>query len=183
MSQPMSKRTRTIASAIAAGALLAVPAAALATPGHHGKSHKAKSHKRMADCTRTQSVGFSVTGTLVAVTPDVAGTDASEATVTLKVRSANSHARRSGDIADQDAAKRGVQVRGADFTVPAGDAFMLRLRGYEGTDTPSVGDRVKIKGRIVRTKRKCAAPGTSLADRYGAIDVRRVTISDRDPDA
>ena len=55
-----------------------------------------------------------VAGTLVSVTPDDPATAASEATVTLTVTNANSHARRSGDIADQDAVKKGVQVKGAD---------------------------------------------------------------------
>ncbi|HTN23668.1 MAG TPA: hypothetical protein VL120_06740, partial [Solirubrobacteraceae bacterium] len=107
----------------------------------------------------------------------------SEATVTLTVLHGNSAAKRSGDIADQNATKPGTQIRGAEFTVPAGDAFVLKLHGYQGTDTPSVGDRVKVNGRIARTSKKCATAGASIADRLGAIDVRRVTISDRDPDA
>jgi hypothetical protein len=41
---------------------------------------------------------------------------------------------------------------------------------------------VKVSGRIARTKKRCAAEGTSTADRYAAPDVRRVTISDRDAD-
>ena len=64
------------------------------------------------------------------------GDPASEATVTLTLTNANRHARRSGDIVDQDAAKKGVQPRGFVYTVAAGDAFKLRLHGYEGTDTP-----------------------------------------------
>jgi hypothetical protein len=175
----MNKQTRGLAAAVAAGALLAVPvtgqAAKPSKPGKRGSS--------AASCTKPHNVGFRVTGTLVSVTADDPTTPASEATVTLTVRSANRHARHSGEIADQNAARRGVQVRGASFTVPAGDAFVLRLRGYEGTDTPSVGDRVKVHGRIALTKRRCAPAGTSIADRLGAVDVRRVTISDRDPDA
>jgi hypothetical protein len=182
MNQTMSKRTRTIASAIAAGAVLAVPAAALATPGN-GHANNGKANKGAAACAKTHTVGFSVRGTLVAVTADNPATPASEATVSLKVLGANHNARVSGDIADQDAVKPGIQIRGADFTVPAGDAFTLRLRGYQGTDTPSVGDLVKVNGRIARTSKKCAPAGTSIADRFGAIDVRKVTIHDRDPDA
>lgn len=180
MNPTITKHTRTLAAAVAAGALLAVPAAALAAKGDHGHS---KSHKGAAACTKTHSVGYSLTGTLVAVTADDAATPASEATVTLKVLHGNNAARRSGDIADQDATKPGTQVRGAEVTIPATDAFVLRLHGYQGTDTPSVGDRVKVKARIATTSRKCAAAGTSIADRFGAIDVRRVTVSDRDPDA
>lgn len=173
------KHTRTLASVAAAGALLALPVTGQAAkPAVTGKDRA-----NAARCATAQTVGFSLTGTLVSVTADDPATPAGEATVTLTVRSANSHARRSGEIADQDAAKKGVQVRGATFTVPAGDAFELRLRGYEGTDTPSAGDRVKVHGRIAVTKKRCAPAGTSVADRLGAIDVRRVTISDRDPDA
>jgi len=169
----MSKTLRTIATLVAACALFAVPATALAAKGGKGK---AKS------CAKTPKVGYQVTGTLVSVTADVPATPASEATVTLTVTSANSHARNSGEIADQDAVKKGVQVVGATYTVPAGDAYVLKLDGYEGTDTPSPGDLVKVSGRIARTKKRCAAANTSSADRYAAPDVRRVTISDRDAD-
>ena len=119
----------------------------------------------------------------MSATADDPATPASEATVTLTVTSANSHARNSGEIADQNTNRKGVQVKGAPYTVPAGDAFTLKLNGYEGTDTPSVGDKVKVSGRIKVTKKKCAPAGASTADRYAAPDVRRVAISDRDPDA
>ena len=181
MSPTISKHARTLAAAVAAGAMLAVPAAALAAKGDHGKSNAHKTTP--AKCAKTHTSGYSLVGSLVAATADDPATPASEATVTLKILSGNSAAKRSGDIADQDATKPGVQIRGAEFTVPAGDAFVLRLHGYQGTDTPSVGDRVKVNGRIARTSKKCATAGASIADRLGAIDVRRVTISDRDPDA
>lgn len=45
-----------------------------------------------------------------------------------------------------------------------------------------MGDKVKVSGKIVLTKKKCATAGMSTADRYGAVDVRKVTISDRDLD-
>lgn len=178
---PALKHTRTFASVVAAGALLAVPAAALAhQSAKHPNAHSnANATKHAAKCAKTHSVGFSVRGTLVSVTADNPATPANEATVALKVLGANRHARQSGDIADQDATKPGIQVRGADFTVPTTDAFILKLRGYQGTDLPSAGDLVKVNGRIARTSKKCAAAGTSTADRYGAIDVRRVTIFER----
>jgi hypothetical protein len=183
MNLPKPTQGRSIASVIAAGAMLAAPAAALAhKPGDHANKGKTKAQKSAAACAKTHDVGFSLRGTLVSVAANDPATPANEATVTLTIASANHHARQSGDIADQDATRRGVQVRGATFTVPATDAFNLRLRGYEGTDTPSVGDAVKVNGRIARTKRHCAPAGTSTADRYGAIDVRRVTLRDRDAD-
>ncbi len=173
----MTKNARTLTAGITAAALLAVPVTVQAAkPDNRGNDRSA------ARCAKAHAVGFSLTGTLVSVTADDPATPASEATVTLTVRSANSHVRRSGEIADQNADKKGVQVRGAQLTLPAGDAFVLRLKGYEGTDTPSAGDRVKVHGRIARTKKRCAPAGTSLADRLGKVDVRTVTISDRDAD-
>ena len=133
-------------------------------------------------CERTPMVGYSVSGTLVSATADdPATTEVFEGSVTITVTEANGHARRSGEIADQDATMEGVQVAGATYTV-SGDAFKLRLNEYDDLDTPSPGDPVKVIGRIPRTRAKCAAEGTTLADRYGAPDVRKVTISDADPD-
>ncbi len=164
----MTKNARTIAALTAAGAVLALPATVAAqrpdNPGQQGRERS---------CQNVRTVGYQVSGTLVTATAS---------SVTMTVRSANGHARKSGEIADQDATRRGVQVRGATISVPV-TAATLRLRGYEGTDTPSAGDRVRVSGRVPLQKRKCAAAGTSVADRYGAPQIRRVTISDRDPDS
>jgi hypothetical protein len=174
----MLKTVRTIAALAVAGALLAVPATGLAAKGGQGKSQgTAKS------CKKAPSVGYIVKGTLVSATPDDPGTtDVSEASVTITVTSANSHARKSGELVDMDLATEGVQVAGATYTVPAGDAYVLKLHGYEGTDTPSPGDTVRIGGRIPRTKSRCAPEGTSTATRYGTPDVRGVAIWDVDAD-
>lgn len=177
----MLKNARTIALLVAAGSLLAAPAAGLAAKG--GKSATAKG-KAKACTTKTHSVGYQVRGTFVsAVADDPATTDVNEATITLKITSSNSHAAKSGEIADQNATKKGVQVKGATMTVAATDTFTLKLNGYEGTDTPSVGDRVKVSGSIKLTKKICAPAGTSTADRYMAPDVKKVTLTDRDADA
>ncbi len=168
---------KTITAMVAAGALLAAPAAGLAAKGEN------KGKGKTQRCAKVSGLGYQVGGTLVSVTADNPATPASEATVTLKVTSANAHARKSGEIADQNATKKGVQVKGATYTVAAGDAYTLKLNDYEGTDTPSVGDRVKVSGTIKLTKKSCAPAGTSTADRYAAPDVKRVTISDRDADA
>jgi hypothetical protein len=158
----MLKTIRTISTLAVAVALFAVPATAVAAKGGQGKSQgKTKS------CEKKHSVGYQVTGTLVSVTQDdPTTTDVSEASVTLTVTHANSHARKSGEL------------EGATYTVPADDVdgFVLKLNGYEGTETPAAGDRVKVKGRIAREKPRCAAEGTSVADRYAAPHVRRVTI-------
>jgi hypothetical protein len=176
------KHARTLATVVAAGALLTLPAAGIAAkPAGAGKPAAAGKGKSKG-CAKTRSVGYTVSGTLKSFTADDPATPVSEATVTLTVTNANRHARLSGDIADQDAAKPGVQAKGFEYTVPATDAFKLRLNGYEGTDTPSLGDRVHVVGKVPLTKARCAADGTSVADRYGAVDVRRVAIGDRDAD-
>jgi hypothetical protein len=100
--------------------------------------------------------------------------------VTLTVTSANRHARNSGELADQDAERKGHQVVGATYTVPV-NADVLKL-GNDGAAVPSVGDRVKLKGRVALTNKRCAGEGTSTADRYDIPDVTRVTISDREPE-
>ena len=179
------KYARTLATVVAAGALVGLPASGVAAkPAGAGKpAGKAKPVKAAKGCAKTHKVGYVVSGTFVSATADDPATPASEATITIKVTNANSHARKSGDIADQDLVKDGVQVKGAPYTVAAGDAYKLRLNGFEGTNVPALEDRVHITGRIPLTKKRCAPTGTSVADRYGAVDVRRVTVSDRNPAA
>jgi hypothetical protein len=174
------KHARTLASLVAAGALLAVPATGIAAkPATKGKPTTSKSSKCKA-----LSMPYQVSGTFVSGIADDAATPmVNESSVTLLVTSANLHARQSGEIADQNATKKGMQVKGATMTVTANpDAFTLKLNGYEAPDTPSVGDRVKVSGKVALTRKRCATAGTSTADRYGAVDVRKVTLSDRDPD-
>ena len=176
----MLKHTRTLAALVAGGALLALPAIGLATPGNsngHGNGQgSAKSCK-------VKKVGFVVRGTLVSYTADDATTPVNDAVVTMTVTGGNKHARRSGELADMDSVKAGVQVKGGTYVATAAaDAFNLKLNGYEGADTPSAGDTVQVIGKIALTKKRCAADGTSLADRYGDTNINRVKISDRDPD-
>jgi hypothetical protein len=182
----MLKTIRTIVAVAVAAALVVVPATALAAKGGHGKG-KGKSHSKAQskakNCAKTGTRGFQLTGTLVSMTADdPLTTDASEATLTLTVTAANRHARNSGELEDQNADRKGMQVVGATYTVPAGDAFVLML-GDDGTAVPSEGDRVKVKGRIAFTKKRCAAEGASTADQYATPDVTRVKISDPEPEA
>ena len=180
----MLKNTRMITAFVAAGALLAAPAVGLAAKGGNSATAKAKG-KAKACATKSVGMGYQVGGTLVSVVPDnPATTDVNEMVVTMTVTSANAHAAKSGEIADQNATKKGVQAKGATMTLTAADdAYTLKLNGFEGTDTASPGDRVKVSGKIKLTKKRCAPAGTSTADRYAAPDVKRVTISDRDADA
>ena len=69
---------------------------------------------------------------------------------------------------------------GETYTVATTDVLKL---GNDGAAVPSVGDRVKVKGRVALTKKRCADEGATLEDRYQAPDVKRVTISDREPAA
>jgi hypothetical protein len=174
----MLKAARTIAALALAAALAVVPASALAAKGGHGK---AKGKGKAKSCAKALTRGFQLTGTLVSMTADDAATaDSSEATLTLVVTSANQHARNSGELEDQNADRKGVQVVGATYTVPAGDAFVLML-GDDGAAVPSEGDRVKVKGRIAITKKRCAAQDAATADRYATPDVTRVKVSDSAP--
>jgi hypothetical protein len=166
-----------LASLVAAGALLAAPAAGIAAkPAGKGKPAK-------ANACAAHNMPFNVSGTFVSGTADDPMTADNEGTITLTVTNANRHARNSGEIADQNLARKGVQVRGATYTVTTADAYVLKANGYEGTDTVSPGDKVNVRGKVALTRKRCATAGTSVADRYGAVDVRRVTISDRDADA
>jgi hypothetical protein len=169
----MLNKTKSLALLIAAGALLALPATGTAAGKGKGESKR---------CEKAPKVGYKVSGTLESVTADDESTEAFEGSVTLTVTRANGHARRSGDIPDQDPSQEGVQVAGATYTV-SGDAYKLMLKGYEDADTPSAGDPVHVVGRIPRTRAKCAPEGTTLADRFGTADIRQVSIKDADPDA
>ena len=162
---------RKIGLLLAALVLAATPAVAEAGKGK-GKSGSHCTVKR----------GFTVRGTLESFTADDGSTQADEEEITITVTGANRHARRSGELADQDASKPGVQVKGATYSV-SGDPFKYKLVGYTGGDTPSTGDKVKLVGKILYTKKRCAPEGTSLEDRYGDVDVRRVKIKDADPDS
>ena len=180
----MHHPTRLLVTLATTGALLALPVASQADQGKGKSKAQTKSQKGAAKrCAKTPKVGYNVSGTLVSLTADNPATPANEGTVTITVTGANAHARNSGEIADQNATAKGVQVAGATYTVPTTDAYTLTLDGYEGADTPSAGDAVTISGKVAVTKKKCAASGTSTADRYATPDVRRVTVSDRDPDA
>ena len=175
----MLKHTRTVAALVASGALLAIPATGVAGNGHGNSNGHGSNH----GCQHVKKVGYSVRGTLVSYTADDATTAVNEAEVMMTVTGANSHARKSGELTDQDLVMPGTQVKGGSYTVSAADdAFVVKLNGYEGPDTPSLGDKVKVNGKIPLTKKRCAPAGTSVADRYGEPNIKKVMISDRDLD-
>jgi len=164
---------------IAAGALLAIPAVGQAHhKGGHSKGGKGKS------CAEKPTVdkGFVVKGTLVNYTADNPATTGNETSVEITVTGANRHARVSGELKDTNATKRGVQVAGQPYKVDAGgsDPFGVRLSGYETGEAPAAGDKVRIVGKIAVRRKKCADKDATLAERYGAVNIRRVKIIDAD---
>ncbi len=162
------KHARMLGSLVAAGALLAAPAAGLAAKPA-AKTPKPNSCKAV-------KAPFVVSGTFVSA-------DVAAGTITMTVTGANRHARHSGELADQSATKKGIQVKGATMVLSATpDTFVLKSNGYEAPDTPSAGDKVKVRGTVALTKKRCAPANTSTADRYGAVDLKTVTLTDRDAD-
>ena len=153
----MIRSIRLIGLVAVAVAVALVPATAVAkNDGTHGKSCDVKNR------------AFVVKGTLVSTTAD---------SVTLTVTRANRHARRTGELVDTDAGTEGTQVTYSS----ASDEYKLVLSGYDGAaDTPSAGDKVRVKGKIAYTKKRCAPEGTSVEDRYGDVNVKRVKLIDKD---
>ena len=169
-----------------AGAVMAVPAVSEA---HHRAGHTQGPNPGGGICTTKPDVnkGYVVTGTLVSggYTPDNPTTPmVNETSVAITVKNANRHARVSGELDDQNATKAGVQVKGDSYTVnssgtPA-DLFTVKLSGYEAMESPGTGDKVRIAGKVAVKRKRCAPAGTSVADRYGAVNVKRVRIIDAD---
>jgi hypothetical protein len=178
----MTRTFRLLTLLVAACALLVAPAVGQAhhKPGHtkgpkSGQPSSKRCHKP------AKNVGFVVRGTLTSFTADNSVTPANEASVSITVTGANRHARHSGELVDTDPGTPGTQVQGGPYTVSgATDPFKVKLVDFEVGEAPAAGDSVKINGKVARTKAKCAAPGTSLADRYGDVNVRKVVIHDAD---
>ena len=176
------KRLRTIALLVGAAALLAVPTVGQANHGSpHGKAKgKAKAQGKAKGKSGDRCVvrkGFVVKGTLVSYTPDGPAAGNQE-TVTITVTRANRHARNSGDLDDSGPSNN---LAGTQYTVPTSDEFDVQLTDYEANEAPGIGDRVRIVGKVPVTKKKCVtSPNTTLADRYGTVNVRKVKIVDAD---
>jgi hypothetical protein len=168
----LTKRIQTLALLVAAGALLAVPA--LGEAAHkpsHSPGTKGKRCKKP-----TVNKGFVVKGTWVSYTADNPATPANEGTVTITVTKANRHARVSGDLVDGNA-----QLAGVQYTVPTSDPFKVTLSEYEANEVPGPNDRVRISGKVPVTKKACATPQqTTVADRYGTVNVKKVAFTEVD---
>jgi hypothetical protein len=176
----VNKTIRLLALLVAAGALLVAPPVGQAhhKPDHTKGPKNGQPHSQHCKKPATK-VGFVVRGTLTSFTADDPVTPANEASVSITVTGANRHARNSGELVDTDPATPGTQVQGGPYSVSgAADPFKVKLVDFAAGEVPAAGDPVKIIGKVARTKAKCAAPGTSLADRYGDVNIRKVVIHD-----
>jgi len=165
-------KTTRITAVLAAAAVVAVPVAADAHKGgrHHGNHGKHGKH--------VVNKGFVVTGNLKqnGFSPDTAD-PGNQAVVEITVKNANKHARRSGELGDQNASKKGVQVRGGTYKLDNDDDFFRVVRsGYEPGEEPGEGDKVRITGKIPYTRDK----SLTVSDRYGEPNIRRVKLVDSD---
>ena len=150
---------------LAIGALAAAPIAGAEHKTDHSPGSKSQTCKKPI-----VKKAFIVKGTL---NKPPAGS-----TVDITVNRANRHARKSGEIADQDPATDGVQVSGADYVVDSAGAT-LKLSGYKAGENPEAGDKVRIIGKVPVTRRKCDADATT-DERYGAPNLKKVKIIDKD---
>ena len=171
------KRIQTIALLTAAVALLAVPAIGQAhktgAQHNHGKSNGKGKGKTRDRCTVNK--GFVVRGTLLSYTADDSNQAGNQETVTITVTKGNRHARNSGELASPDS----NPLPGVQLTVPTSDDFDVQLEGHEPNES-LVGDAVRIVGKVAVERKKCAELGDTLADRYGAVNIRKVKIVDAD---
>ena len=152
------KKAHTFALLLSLAGLAAIPAGVATASPHPNQRCKHPTVKR----------SYVVTGTLVSWD----GT-----TVEITVRNANHAARYSGKLADQNPSKKGVQVRGGDYSVNHnGDSFQTYFSGYEPSEQPASGDKVRIRGTVLYRKKHCNGPS------YSDVNVKRVRFIDADGD-
>ena len=172
------KGLKTIASVAGAGALLVAPAIGQANKPVNGVHNHPTGTAKSCAKKSTVNKGVVIKGTLVTngYTPDNAQTaNVNELSVTITVTGQNRHARRAG-LTDADTNTAGTQYR----LNHADDAFRVQLSDYEANEAPGAGDKVRVIGKVAVTKKKCAQPNATLADRYGDINVRKVKVIDAD---
>jgi len=165
-------KTTRISMLLAAASLAAVPVAAEAARGGHEGGHRGGK--------RTVNKSYVVTGKLKQdgfSADDPVTTSVNEAVVEITVKNANRHARRSGELEDQNTSRKGVQVKGGNYALDNDDdLFKVVLSGYEQGEQPAANDKVRIAGKIPYARDK----SLSLADRYGVPNIRRIKLVDSD---
>src|SRR5215211_2386648 len=156
-------KTARITALLAAASLAAVPVAAeAARGGHRGgqRGGKPAVNKSFVVTGKLKQSGFSA--------DDPVTTSVNEAVVEITVKNANRHARRSGELEDQNTSKKGVQVKGGDYMVDNDDdLFKVVLSGYEQGEQPGENDKVRIVGKIPYTRDK----SLPVDDRYGVPNI------------
>ena len=163
--------------ALTAVAALAVPAAAQAAkPADKGKSQAPKAQK----------VGFSVAGllsaegtdfpTFTAGTGDNTGKSSFTDSFQTDLLSANKHARTVLEI--QKSAITGTGVTTLD-DFSGTDFFVLSYNGFGEDKTLAAGDRVKVIGKVTRTR---SGKGKSATYSYSNLDIRKVVITREAPE-
>jgi hypothetical protein len=158
------RRARTFALLLALIGLAATPGAAASRNSHPSRSL----HPNQRCKHPTVKRSYIVTGTLVSWD----GT-----AVEITVHNANHAARYSGELTDQNPNRKGVQVRGGTYSVDRNnDAFQTFFSGYEPNEQPSAGDKVRIRGTVLYTKKHCGGPS------YSDVNVKRVKLIDADGD-
>jgi len=167
-----------VTAALAAALIVAVPVAADADNGKHKGKNKSQSKsksQKQAGSKCVANVAFVVKGTLVSFTADNGATGQNEASVTLTLDRANRHARRSGELEDNNGATPGTQLTFA----AASDDYKVQLSGFETAESPTGGEKVRVIGKVAYTKARCE-PNTSVEDRYDAVNVRKLKVIDVD---
>lgn len=191
----MKLKKTAVATAIAA---LTIPAAAdAAKPSEPGSKGRAKAEQQRSakaqkkSQPKTQRVGFTLAGTELAGLPlTTAAGDVAASSFTLDLTSANKHARNAlGQGEAPDVTKAFIDGDNTS-TVPAdANGFELKLEGVTdgddaGTDVTVADvlatDRVKVIGKVVRTRTK--SKGSKPSFTYGAIDIRKVIVTREAPE-
>jgi hypothetical protein len=167
-------------TAVAAGlAALALPAAAVADkpaePGKKGRDNaaakraehqpaKPENAARQRKARKVKRVGFTIKGTNLASLPVTDG--ALTEGLVLDPTSANRHARVALGLTKATIKSDAL----TDAFGVAGDEVTVRLSGLTSSDALQPTDVVKVVGRVERS-------GKGRNATYGAIDVRRITIT------
>ena len=172
-------KTKTVA--LAAIAALALPAAAQAAkPAEPGKQGRDKAAQKQA-AQKPKGKGFTLTGLIGAenapAAAPVTGTDKwtlTTETFSLDLISANKHARNVlvDEVFDGTAL--------TSITHNTTDQFLLKAVGFDENEAPNAGDRVKVVGKVTRTRN---AKGSETKFTYGTVDIRKVVVTDADDDA
>lgn len=176
---PLNLKKTAVATAIAA---LAVPAAAQAekpqNPGAQGKAkaeqqRSAKAQKQ-SKAKKAKGVGFTLAGV------DFGGLSVTDGKLTaplsLDPTAANKHARSFLGLTKAQLGGEDVVTVGA-----TDDAVKVVFNGLSSSDAIVATDRVKVIGKVTRTRTK--SKGSKPAFTFGALDIRKIVITREAPES